>query len=365
MRVNENLTGNLSANGYLFDAPIRNIRLTGHLICYERFGTINCHNLSGSLDITCKEDINKSANGTGGRGVHIYYGSKFFNLGTIIVENNEAQDTAVNNQAAIGIDGDGVLNKEMILEGIYAELLHIKNCRTNGILIQGINHRFKNVIIDNWGSDITNPLSAIPYMNYVDYDGNDIRDEQCAVFLHNTNAIIDNLCINQIGFAGRSKALTDVHIGRMPFDSDGDKYISPTINNLISLNPQGRVLTVGRQVRRAMAVVNNIEISNVSSNNVLVTDATLKSQYGLVHVDFANCIFGKIFCTNTNGAKLLKQTDRNFGGTDKQFINMTCKLVQCIAVPTTGTMIDISFNVTIDRVIGWTQTNNRVAYINV
>lgn len=343
--------------GVLFDSPMSNVTLTGHWITYDRFGTINVDGLHGNLRITCKEDVSKNANGTGGRGVHVFASCKNFFLGKMTVEQAEDQITAPNNHAAVIIDGHVNGNDRTYPENINITEIEILDTRTNGVVINGLNHKIGKITIHKWGSNVVNIGSQLGFINSTDNHGELTNSFLSGVILADTNVQIGEIWVNQKdGFLNRNKALIDVMVARALLN---EEYYYPTIGTINSLKPQREALTVGKTIRESLLRVGNINIGVIDNNNILNTNPTERANRGLIDLGLASVEIGQVTCIDNKNATIVQQLDYSYSGTTLRFVKAIFNTVQTPKIGVAGKIFNCEANAFCSNIIGFGQPYDR------
>ena len=364
LRINkDSFSGTLSNQGYIVDKPLKNTTLTGKLTTYDRLGTINAHGVYGGLNLICKEDIYKNVNGDGGRGVHIYNGCKNFELGYVIIDGYENQNKAQNNLGAFSVDGYNPINPEAVPENIFVNRIEINDTTSNGVFFQGKNHRVNNIIVNRFGSNISNPLSKYYTRSRFAITGEKLTDIHCGVILHGTNVDIGTInVIQQDGFTNRSKALIDVFVGRSFFDADGTTYSFPTINKILSQNPQREVLSVGLDDYQTGVNVKQIDIEEIPDDNILILSNTERDLRGLIDVYVANVNIGQIHCTNNKEATIVQQLDNGYNNSQKQYMNLKVDSIFTRSIPAQGKIFNCNINAICLMISAFGQGQNKSSF---
>lgn len=341
-------------------AYLTDVHLTGTITTYDRYGSSYCKNVTGKLNIICKEDTSIQPDGTGGRGVHIYTSTENHNYGTIIVEQNESQSTAPNNQAAVGIDGVTSSATAIYPKNINVDFIWVKDCRTTGVLLTGEGHNIKSIRVDNYGDELYDV--TLPSLNTVDYLGNDATQVCCGVLTYFTNAKIGEITVDQSSFTGRNRSLTDVCIERGLYDGTSYEYAGVTIDSIICKNPQRQAVSVCNYQREGTASIGNIQIYEISDNNLMQLNAAgERTDYGLIDVGFAAVDIKRIVAPNYKDAILLLQRDNSYTGIQKQATAVTVGQIIKRNVSTNGTAYSM-FQGSIGYILAWGDTNNKGSY---
>lgn len=347
--------GEVSPLAYLTD-----VHLTGTITTYDRFGSSYCKNVTGKLNIICKEDTSIQPDGTGGRGVHIYASTENHNYGTIIVEQNESQSTSPNNQAAVGIDGVTISATAIYPKNINIDFIWVKDCRTHGVLLTGEGHNIRSIRVDNYGDELFD--TGLPSVVGTDYLGNNTQQVCCGVFTYFTNAKIGEMTVNQSSFTGRKRSLIDVYIGRGLYNGATYEFSGVKIDRIISKNPQRQAVSVCNYQREGTASIGDIHINEISDNNLMQLNAAgERTDYGLVDIGFAAVDIKRIIAPNYKDAILLLQRDNSYNGTQKQATAVTVGQIIKRLVSTNGTAYDI-FQGSIGYILAWGDANNKGSY---
>ncbi len=284
------------------EEPVRDITLTGHIVTYDRFGTINIDGLFGGLNVTAKSNPSKNINGTDGRGIHIYSKTNNCYFGDFIVENTgtTTETASLNLSYAVAIDDRVNPSVNVNINSIY-----IKDTLAGGVSLQCLNSNIGSITIDNYGDDVG-------YYNVIYVDdpfGMKMEDINIGVAIANSNVNIGSIVVNQESFAGRSRSLVDVCIfdyplGISPSSSVG---VPSVVHSIECLNPQhiGVYLGYGRN---GNTEIGSVKFPYVDGANKQVTDGTLRANYGLVTTNMQAKI-GSITAVNTNKARLITQLE--------------------------------------------------------
>lgn len=135
--ANESATAN---TGIATDMPLRNVRFTGTLNIYDRFGTVNMVD-SFFERVVCKNDPTKNVFGTKGRGAHITAATDNLTIESLIIEDCGA---GINTDAAVAIEG---------CRNLRIGSMQVKKSDTHGIYITDSTGYIDELNVIEWGAD--------------------------------------------------------------------------------------------------------------------------------------------------------------------------------------------------------------------
>ena len=340
---------------------IENIVLTGHVTTYDRYGHTWTENVYGNLNITCKSDIAIHPTGSVGRGVHIYHTNTNVNIGSIVVEFAGASGSNV--EAAFALDGETSGSTTSAPQGVNIQSVWVQDTDVRGAQITGTGHWIGTIQIDEFGSSTFD--DSVPYIGSTSYTSETTSQIAQGVLIWNSDAKIDQIIVDQVnGFTGKSRALTDVAIGRALLENTPTvyKYTTPSIGSIISRNPQRQALSVGAYKNVSGLTLGSIQLPVIDDNNLLESNpSSERSNYGLVDVYYGSVDIGRVYVEDPKNAVMLMQRDVYASGTERQNAVVNVGVLHTPIVDVATTKYDI-FQGSIDYVMAWNDSNNKGSY---
>lgn len=340
---------------------IEGMVLTGHVTTYDRYGTTFAKNIVGGLNITCKSDIAIHPTGSVGRGVHIYHTTQNHHYGSIIIEYAGASGSNV--QAAFALDGFQTSTTQLAPEGHFIESVWVQDTDVRGAQITGIGHQIGLIRVDKYGSSsFSNNNGLIGGTSYNSENTDEIAQ---GVLLASTDCNVKQIIVDQAdGFTGRSRALTDVAIGRALTESTPTVALNttPTIGSVICRNPQRQAVSVGAYQLESGAIIGSVQINIVDDDNIMELDASgERAIYGLIDCYYGSIDIGRIFVENPKNVTMLMQRDVYSTGTERQRVGLNVDILHTPVVDVATTKYNI-FQGVIGYIIAWNDTNNLKSY---
>lgn len=268
---------------YVTDMALSNVTITGELVTYDRFGTINL--LDSYVErVHIKSDTTKHTvyPGTKARGVHIYSATERLSIGEIIVDDC---GNANNTDAAVAIDSNPIPPRSVSIGRIL-----VKKSDVTGVYIMGSGHRIGEVVV--------NEYSALQNQNIMQ-GANSLAQSQEGKGLWFNRAwdvSIDSVRISQNIIDTRTYAKYHVMVdetGNTGINSSRGRSIR--IGNLSVRNVRSRGISFGdRNYNTTGAVHAHVDHLEVQ----LASGATLDSGYPLIQCEKnpedSTCYFGHI-----------------------------------------------------------------------
>ena len=302
---------------------LENCLLTGHVTTYDRYGQTWTKNILGGLNITIKSNPSIHPDTVEGRGVHIYHTNNNVHYGSIVIENTETTG-ADNVEAAFALDGEESGSTREAPTGVFIESVWVQDCNVRGVQITGTGHWIGTIRVDRFGSDTFD--DGLPYFGTTSYTSETVSQIAQGVLIYNSDCKIDQIIVDQKdGFTGRSRAVSDVVIGKYLFSADPTNNITtyPTIGKIISRNPQRQAVVVGDYQQLSGATIGDIQIEAISSSNILEVNASgERALYGLVDCYYGSVEIGKLYCADALNAVILMQRDVYSTGTQRQNVSV-------------------------------------------
>lgn len=294
-----------SATGEFHDSPLRNIRIKGTFVTYDRFGAIWAQGVS--IDrVHCKSDATKNANGNQGRGVHIYFGCRDWDIGEIVVDDIGPQSQSPTNHAGVAFDGDTTEPSSIRIGRIW-----VKDSQASGVILKGSGYQVGQIVVDAYGRGT---ISAAPEgVSGSDPLGNAATAVSAAVWLVRGCGDIGSVHIGQSeGYAsGRAPAFYGLVVEGGQIDWASASSFTLTRQGwhvgLVQVRDLKNVaVAVGPFGQLSYARIDKIDLGKVQATNDQVTDASWTIAAGQVWVCNGDLSFGQITASALNVACGLK-----------------------------------------------------------
>jgi hypothetical protein len=328
--VEAEVTGSDLGSGLCSDKPIQNVRLKGTYTTYDRFGVINVDGMTADR-VICKSNPAKHVSGLNGRGVHVYSRCKNFDIRELIVEETADQNESANMHAAIAFDGVG-------LENMNIGKIWVKDCRVNGVIIQGRSYNIGQIIVEAYGRGVMS--STIPFVGVEDYFGQLSSETAHGVWFARASGHVGLISVNQNkGFSSRAYANVDVLFDRdyLEYDIYPDSFedlrMAMSVDVIELFNVKSTGVSFGKYKGGwSTAQVGKISVSNLDDANAMLNSESTRLERGVVEIAWASARIGEIKAGNIKQASVLKHNAFNLPANDPSMPRMPFVQVDLIDV---------------------------------
>lgn len=263
-------SGTVSSTGaYLLERALRNVKVTGKLVSYDRIGTINLiDSFFDGLIVRSNPAKQIAYPGTKARGIHIYSFTDNVSFGDVLIEDC---GTPNNTDAALAIDGGAAAPRRCKFGKV-----HVKASDVHGAYICGFSHTFEELRIDEF--------SAAQNVNVLqDSDGLAQSQEGKGVWFNRCSGIvIETLRINQSTIP-RANAFYHLMVDETGISTVNDTRARGVhVGRMILRN----VMTQGASIGdRNYPATNEVHLHVDVAELQLATGATLTSGYQGLHLN--------------------------------------------------------------------------------